>query len=376
MEKITAETMRSYNRRQIFNHIYFNKRSSRQEIADTLHLSLTTVTQNLKLLEEENLIERSGYFQSTGGRKCVAYSCVSMYKISIGVHITAHHLRLVAVDMYGNILYEISIGVHITAHHLRLVAVDMYGNIFKRRRITENYCHSREYYQQFGAHIDTFIRSLNISPKRVLGVGIALTALLSKDRQHIAKSVLLGTTEAQLADFKEFLSYPCQLFHDSEAAADAELWFSPGITDALYLGLNHHLNGMLIMNRKIHAGKEYSGGLVEHITLYPGGRKCYCDFFQLLRSGSREESEKWQLFLEDLSVAIGSLSALLDCDIILGGTIGAYMIEDDRRRLQQLVRSDYHYAPSSDFICLGYKDVDICACGAAISYVDEFVKSL
>ena len=57
-----------------------------------------------------------------------------------------------------------------------------------------------------------------------------------------------------------------------------------------------------------------------------------------------------------------------------GGTIGAYMIEDDRRRLQQLVRSDYHYAPSSDFICLGYKDVDICACGAAISYVDEFVK--
>ena len=58
MEKITAETMRSYNRRQIFNHIYFNKRSSRQEIADTLHLSLTTVTQNLKLLEEENLIER------------------------------------------------------------------------------------------------------------------------------------------------------------------------------------------------------------------------------------------------------------------------------------------------------------------------------
>ena len=66
MENITAETMRSYNRRQIFNHIYFNKRSSRQEIADTLHLSLTTVTQNLKMLEEENLIERSGYFQSTG----------------------------------------------------------------------------------------------------------------------------------------------------------------------------------------------------------------------------------------------------------------------------------------------------------------------
>ena len=49
MEKITAETMRSYNRRQIFNHIYFNKRSSRQEIADTLHLSLTTVTHEIRV---------------------------------------------------------------------------------------------------------------------------------------------------------------------------------------------------------------------------------------------------------------------------------------------------------------------------------------
>lgn len=138
---------------------------------------------------------------------------------------------------------------------------------------------------------------------------------------------------------------------------------------------------MLIMNRKIHAGKEYSGGLVEHITLYPGGRKCYCGkqgcfsaycsghllvddqtrdyehFFQLLRSRQpRGIGEMACCFWRICPVAIGSLSALLDCDIILGGTIGAYMIEDDRRRLQQLVRSDYHYAPSSDFICLGYKD--------------------
>ena len=374
MEKITSETMRSYNRRQIFNHIYEHRRSSRQDIADTLHLSLTTVTQNLKLLEEENLIERSGYFQSTGGRKCVAYSCAGRYKISIGAHVTAHCLRLVAVDLYGN--------------------------IFKRQQITEDYSHSREYYARFGAHVDAFVKSMNVSPKRVLGVGIALTALLSKDRQRIAKSLLLGTDEARLADFKEFLAYPCQLFHDSEAAADAELWFSPDITDALYLGLNYHLNGMLIMDRKIHVGKEYSGGLVEHITLYPDGRKCYCgkkgcfsmycsghllmgedessceSFFRLLRANDRETCERWQLFLKHLAIAISSLSALLDCDIILGGTVGAYMTEEDRRCLQQLVRTDNHYAPSSDFICLGYKDVDICACGAAISYVQEFIESL
>lgn len=94
--------MRSYNRRQIFNHIYFNKRSSRQEIADTLHLSLTTVTQNLKLLEEENLIERSGYFQSTADESAL-HTAVSACIKSPSAYTSPRTSRLVAVDMYGNI---------------------------------------------------------------------------------------------------------------------------------------------------------------------------------------------------------------------------------------------------------------------------------
>lgn len=374
MEKITAETMRSFNRRQIYNYIFTNKRTSRQAIADDLNLSLPTVTQNLKLLEEENLIERCGFFQSTGGRKCVAYGCVSTARVAIGAHITAHGLRLVAVDMYGSII--------------------------KRQQISEDYRHSDEYYARFGAYVSSFVKSLNISQKRVLGVGIALTALLSRDRKHVAKSLLLGTDEASLTDFQAHVPFPCQLFHDSEAAADAELWFSPNINDALYLGINYHLNGMLIMNRKIHAGKEYTGGLVEHLTLYPGGRKCYCGkqgcfttycsghvlydeeeqscdrFFACLRGGDKEANAKWQLFLENLAIAIGSLSALLDCDIILGGTVGAYMTEEDRLLLQQMVRSNYHFAPASDFICLGYKDADICACGAGLAYISEFIANL
>ena len=374
MEKITSETLRNFNRRQIYNYIFTQKRTSRQAISDDLNLSLPTVTQNLKLLEEENLIERCGFFQSTGGRKCVAYGCVSTARVAIGAHITAHGLRLVAVDMYGSII--------------------------KRQQISVDYKHSDEYYIRFGEYVSGFVKSLNISQKRVLGVGIALTALLSRDRKHVAKSLLLGTAEAGLADFQEHVPFPCQLFHDSEAAADAELWFSPGINDALYLGINYHLNGMLIVNRKIHVGKEYTGGLVEHLTLYPGGRKCYCGkkgcfttycsghvlydeegescekFFARLRDGDKEATAKWQRFLEDLAIEIGNLSALLDCDIILGGTVGAYMTEEDRLLLQQMVRSDFHYAPSSDFICLGYKDVDICACGAALAYVEEFVKSI
>lgn len=372
MEKMTSGMMRDYNKRQIYKLIYKRGRISRQTIADELELSLPTVNAKLKALEDERLIEHNGFFQSTGGRKSAAYSCVSNAGVAVGAHITKSQQRLVAVDLYGNII--------------------------KRESIEADYEHSREYYRRFGERVNSFARSLNISQKKILGVGIALMALLSRDRQSVQASVLLGTSEATIADFAEWIDFPCQLFHDSEAAAGAELWFSPKISDALYLGINHHLNGMLIMNGKIHVGKEYTGGLVEHMTLYPQGRRCYCGkqgclttycsghvlfgeekgcegFFQRLRKGGRDETELWHGFLKDLSIGIGSLYAVLDCDVILGGTVGAYMNEEDIRLIQQLVRTNSRFAPASDFICLGHKDVDTCACGAALYYVTELLEN-
>jgi predicted NBD/HSP70 family sugar kinase len=269
-----------------------------------------------------------------------------------------------------------------------------------RTRVTEAYRHSRDYYRNCGSHIRNFIRDENISSEQILGVGIALTALLSRDRRSVKKSILLGSSETTIEDFEEWIDYPCQLYHDSEAAANAELWSSPDITDAMYLGINQYLNGMLIMNGKVHVGREFSGGIVEHLTLYPGGRTCYCGkrgcltcycsghvlyseekgardkFFADLRGGDAEAVQKWNQFIADMAIAIGSLYSVLDCDFILGGTAGAYMTEEDVERLQQLVRKDFHYAPADGFIRLGHKDVDVCARGAAISYVKQFVENM
>ena len=104
MDKITAAAMRRYNRKQIFNLIYRERRISRQQIAEKLELSLPTVTQDLKSLRDANLIEKNGFFQSTGGRKSVVYSCVSNARVTIGAQITKQEIRMVAVDLYGRII--------------------------------------------------------------------------------------------------------------------------------------------------------------------------------------------------------------------------------------------------------------------------------
>ena len=42
------------------------------QIVQDLQMGLSTVSQNLNLLEKEGLIDRNGYFDSTGGRKAQA----------------------------------------------------------------------------------------------------------------------------------------------------------------------------------------------------------------------------------------------------------------------------------------------------------------
>lgn len=50
-QKITTSEVRKYNKNRIFKLIYNSSAISRQEIADTLGLSLPTINQNIKLFK-------------------------------------------------------------------------------------------------------------------------------------------------------------------------------------------------------------------------------------------------------------------------------------------------------------------------------------
>ena len=372
MEKMTASKVHGINRKQIFNLIYNNNRISRAQLSEELGLSLPAISQHLKDMEDKGLIRRKGHFESTGGRKPDMYWCVDDAKIAIGLHIRKNVVTAVAIDLYGKILGT--------------------------RNVSKTYFHSEDYYKFIGYTVNEFVKDLGYDESKILGVGIALTAILSKNRREIRKSILLGQRNTKIDDFAKWIKYPCQMFHDSEAAASGEIWFSKNINDALYLGLNHHLNGTLIIDGEIHEGKEYTGGLVEHMVLIPGGKQCYCGrkgcfsaycsgkvlfednkesrdiFFSELRGGNENAREKWNEFLKHLSVAVGSLYSVLDCDIIMGGEIGSYMTKQDAMKIQKMAFENYEFAAESDFVCLGHDHPNISACGAAIYFISEFLE--
>ena len=102
---LTTIALKKINRSKIYQYIYRSKLTSKLQIVQDLQMGLSTVSQNLNLLENEGLIEKNGYFDSTGGRKANAIQIVSDFRISIGVGILKNMFHITAIDLYGNTVY-------------------------------------------------------------------------------------------------------------------------------------------------------------------------------------------------------------------------------------------------------------------------------
>lgn len=373
MEKTTTAELRKVNRRRVFNLIYQEKKIAKQEIANKLQLSLPPVTQCLFELEQMKLIHKNGHFESSGGRKPQAISCIEKSRIALGVEVLYNQLRIVAIDLYGTILKEDSLYVP--------------------------FRNADDYYLTFGEFVNNFVQSLRIARKRILGVGIAVQGLVSADGQLVFYSKILGNEDVHLADFGKHIPYPCHLAHDSEAAAYAELWFSKTVDDAMYIALSKHMGGAVVINSTLHRGAGIGSGLFEHMLLKPNGLPCYCgkngcfeaycsadalvgesgnldDFFASLRSGEPKATARWNQYLDDLSTGINNLHMVIDCDVILGGHIAPYLNESDFDKLMTYARNKCSFTERRNYIHIGKCTHAVVPTGAALSYIQTFIESI
>lgn len=374
MKKATTAELRKINRKKIYEIIYEERQISKQEIASGLSLSLPTVTQNLKELEELKLIVRDGVFESTGGRKPQVISCEERAALAVGAEISGHWFRLTLLNLYGEILLD--------------------------ETYEKEYENNENYYRFFGITVAEFLRPLGTENEKVLGIGIGIQGLVSKSGQYVTYGTVLGSTGASAAAFQKYLPLPCRLFHDSEMPALAELWFTRMKDNAFYLSLSRNLGSAMLIGGSLYQGRDERSSDAEHMTLIPGGLPCYCGrkgcmesycslsalltasgcpnadtFFDGLRSGDEQLAHCWEHYLGYLALAVNSLHMLLDCEIILGGHLAPYLTEEDLKRLLFL---------AGPVIFPGEKlNVRIAKCtkaaistGAAIPFLQEFLDNI
>lgn len=372
---LTTIALKKINRSKIYQYIYRSKLTSKLQIVQDLQMGLSTVSQNLNLLENEGLIEKNGYFDSTGGRKANAIQIVSDFRISIGVGILKNMFHITAIDLYGNTVYTDTIPL--------------------------TYSNTAAYYQQITDKVKDFIDKNQYPENKILGVSIATQGITSPDNTTVIYGNIMNNTGMRLKDFSKHLPYPCHLEHDSKSAAFLELWNHPELDSAVVLLLNRNLGGAIITNHQIHQGRSMHSGTIEHICINPDGPLCYCgnrgcletycsansleqasgmaikEFFPLLREKkSPQLIQIWEDYLKHLAFAMKNLNLVIDAPIIISGYLAPYFTEDDTDYLLRQINSMTPFELKEEQILVGTHGQYTPAIGAALFYVKEFIQSV
>ncbi len=372
---LTTIALKKINRSKIYQYIYRSKLTSKLQIVQDLQMGLSTVSQNLNLLENEGLIEKNGYFDSTGGRKANAIQIVSDFRISIGVGILKNMFHITAIDLYGNTVYTDTIPL--------------------------TYSNTAAYYQQITDKVKDFIDKNQYPENKILGVSIATQGITSPDNTTVIYGNIMNNTGMRLKDFSRHLPYPCHLEHDSKSAAFLELWNHPELDSAVVLLLNRNLGGAIITNHQIHQGRSMHSGTIEHICVNPDGPLCYCgnrgcletycsansleqasgmtikEFFPLLREKkSPQLIQIWEDYLKHLAFAMKNLNLVIDAPIIISGYLAPYFTEEDTDYLLEQINSMTPFELEEEQLLVGTHGQYTPAIGAALFYVKEFIQSV
>lgn len=357
----------------IFRFLYLNKQSSRQEISQSLGISLPTITRSLNTLQKSGFIENAGEFQSTGGRRAVRYQCIPDSRYAIGIDITKNHLSIVLIDLTLNIIDN------------------------KRLRIP--FHENSEYFSVMKQELESIISRNMPDCSKLLGVGISLPAIIGEDRKTVTYATVIPLSLNIYNFFSDYIHAPFLFFNDASSAGLAESW-KGDYTDAVaYLSLSSSIGGAYMNNKMIYAGANNRGGEFGHMTIIPHGKRCYCgrygcldayctantltdftdgnlkEFFDILKTGNNKGIQNvFEDYTDYLAIAVNNLRMCFDCDVILGGNVGAYMadyIDDFRKKAIQL----NPFEKDGSYIRVCHYRTEAAAVGAAIYYIEQFIQN-
>ena len=373
-QKLTNTDVKKLNKNRIFRLIYNSDKISRQEIADQLGLSLPTVNQNLKMLMEDGLIEYVGNFTSTGGRRAQAITIDNNARKAISVNIKADYINVDVVGLKGQIIYSMAVKAHFSKSSAYI------------EKLTDAVRHAVDY---VGADADD-----------ILGVGITVPGILDDEKQILISAPPLKAKNYDFTKLISAIDYPVVVMNDARAEAYADHWFNGKSEDEkIYIMLGEGVGGAYINASAIRNGVHNRGGEFGHMVIHPGGKQCLCgkkgcfeayvsekvlsseldmtldNFFELAAQGNKNNSDVLDEYMDNLALGINNIYTMMDCDIVLGGTVAPYLKQYENSIKERLV-NDYSFDTDADYLRISDGGGRKSGLGAALSFVARFIDGV
>lgn len=362
------------NRNNLLRYMLKSEQISKRSAAAALNLSIPTVTQCLNDLVEMGLARETGSLKSIGGRKSIGYCSIKDAKTAIGVDITRNHVNIVAIDLAMNLLY------------------------FKRSALKIH--DTPQSYEKLKNLIVSSIEESGVDSSSILGLGISLPAILDeKGRRFITKHEELDVSYHLYDIISSWFSYPVYMQNDANSAGKAEI-SRQGLTEnTVYYYFGPSVGGAIIIEGKLIHGTHRRAGEFGHMTLVPGGKKCYCGrsgcvnaycstnilaecaqdnletFFSRLESQDIHCREVWESYLDSLALAVHNTLSSFDMKVIIGGYLGPHM-RPYMGALEERIRKIDPYLSDISFVIPAKLKYEASAMGVAEVFVEQYLSEI
>ena len=362
-------------RSRIYRHLYETKEfCSKQNLASSCEISMPTLYQNLSELIDDGLVRYSGEERSTGGRKAQGLEIVPDARVAVGVSISERHLRLTAANLR---LEEIA---------YRSMPIEIASQMDNAASLV-------------AGHVESFLDDYQLDRTKLLGVGIAIPGVITRDRTRLLMAPTLGLRDMPLSRLTEKIPYSVHVENDATCSGYAEHYVRGGQRNMAYFCLENGVGGAVIIGGRPYGGSEGRSGEFGHICVEPGGIRCSCgrrgcleaycsprriheefrvsvaDFFR----GAEEHVPEYESMLYDmlrhLAVAVNSVRLCLDCDVVLGGFMSGYL-QPYMPVLRRYVGAGNPFDREGDFLRLSTLRRHISPMGAALYFVREFIGGI
>ena len=359
------------NKGRIARFISLQGTTSKAEISSGLNLSMPTTLQNVKLLIEDGIVEETGEYASTGGRKAKALSVRSGAGYGAGVDITNNHVTMVMVNGKKEMIAG------------------------KRSRMP--YENSPRYYEELLKAVKAFMESQEIDQRKIAGVGFSLPGIVDREHCLLLRSHTLRVENVSFRSLGDSLGYPYGIENDANSAAFAEL--GRETENAVYLSLSNTVGGAICLGNHFYPGENFKSAEFGHMVIEKNGKICYCgkkgcmdaycsalvleekagcsleEYFGRVRRREEDALRILEGYLEDLAVGVTNLRMIFDCSIVLGGYVGGYL-EDFLPELSRKLTEHNNFDIDTSYLKGGKYKLNAAAYGAALKFIDSFLKKI
>ena len=367
--------IRIYHSRIIMSVLRQNGPMTKNDLALKTGLSLSSVTNILKILTERNLVTLGDKIDSFAGRPATYIVPVLDAVYSIGIDVTQYHVRSVLMNLGEPVL-----------------AFDKHEVLFQN---------TDAYWDQISEWLEAFIDANHVDGEKIGGVKMATRSAVPYCERKGLVPILLDREPVMIdidAVSRKFRSYSFAFILNTKVAgAIYGLWEAKELSDYVSLSVGSTVGGCVVRNYEPLNVFDMSDTF-GHMIVRPDGRECSCGrrgcleaqctssglfrrldftsedaFFQALDQGDARCRESWNAYLDDLSIALNNLFMAYDLDIVISGSMAPYL-EKRRDELDSRLFREYALFPIRKQLIFSHDGEYAAAIGSAAVVINSFLS--